>query len=185
MSYYHIIVPALWATVQLGGYEDTALHGHNYTFYCTVTVIAGLALPVTMEWLHSNGSAVSNDRFMVHSANVSRVTTLTMTVAPILTTDGGKYSCQASVNVPWMDEQPPNIAESVHIPVTSKSISQIRYVAIVSIFYLFFLSHSSSPIPVNDGPSSILCKLESKSHIIINYSKSFPNYFIVVFMQAS
>ncbi len=171
MFYYHIIVPASWATVQLGGYEDTAaLHGHNYTFYCTVTVIAGLALPVSMEWLHSNGSAVSNYRFVVHSHTVSRVTTLTMTVAPILTTDGGKYTCQASVNVPWMDEQPPNIAESVHIPVTSKSISQIHYVAIVSIFYLFFLSHSSSPIPVSDGPGSILCELESKSH----YSKSFP-----------
>ena len=141
-----------------------------------------------MEWLHSNGSAVSNDRFVVHSTTVSRITTLTMTIAPILTTDGGKYSCQASVNVPWMDEQPPNIAESVHIPVTSKSISQINYIAIVirTQYNLFVIpSHSSSPIPVNDGPSSILCKLESKSHIIINYSKSFPNYFIVVFMQAS
>ena len=85
-----------------------------------MTVIAGLALPVTIEWLHSNGSAVSNDRIVVHSTTVSRVTTLTMTFAPILTTDGGGYSCQASVNVPWMDEQPPSIAESVHIPVTSK-----------------------------------------------------------------
>ncbi len=88
-----------------------------------MTVIAGLALPVTIEWLHSNGSAVSNDRIVVHSTTVSRVTTLTMTFAPILTTDGGGYSCQASINVPWMDEQPPSIAESVHIPVTSKSIS--------------------------------------------------------------
>ncbi len=106
-----------------------------------MTVIAGLALPVTIEWLHSNGSAVSNDRIVVHSTTVSRVTTLTMTFAPILTTDGGGYSCKASVNVPWMDEQPPSIAESVHIPVTSISVEYIiAIVSLVSILIAFSLS---------------------------------------------
>ncbi len=178
MFYYHIIVPASWATVQLGGYEDTALHGHNYTFYCTVTVIAGLALPVTMEWLHSNGSAVSNYRFVVHSHTVSRVTTLTMTVAPILTTDGGKYTCQASVNVPWMDEQPPNIAESVHIPVTSKSISQIHYVAIVVYFICFFSLIAQALFQLVMGPVQY-CVNWKVSHTIVRVS---PSKLYVVFM---
>ncbi len=85
-----------------------------------MTVIEGVALPVTIEWLHSNGSAVANERIQIQSNTVSRVTTLTMTFMPIVTTDGDDYSCQATINVPWMDEQPPPRTASVHIPVTSE-----------------------------------------------------------------
>ena len=101
----------------------TALHGTNYTLTCTVSVIDGLSLPVTIEWSHSNGSSFTNDvqdRIFVERVNVSeRVTTLSLMLSPVLTTDGGNYTCGASVNVFWMNVQPPAISASVHMPVTS------------------------------------------------------------------
>ncbi len=78
-------------------------------------------LPVTIEWLHSNRLVVADKRILIQNNTVSRITTLTMTFTPVFTTDGGDYSCRATINVPWMDEQPLSKTASVHIPVTSKS----------------------------------------------------------------
>ena len=98
-----------------------ALHGNNYTLTCTVTLIGGITLPVTMEWMYNNASILPSDHLLVSKENTSSlVTTLHLTFTPIETTNGGDYTCRASIHVPWMDQQPPVISESVHISVTSK-----------------------------------------------------------------
>ena len=60
------------------------------------------------------------DRILVERVSVSEsVTILALMFSPVLTTDGGDYTCRATVNVSWMDVQPPAISASVHMPVTS------------------------------------------------------------------
>ena len=116
------VVPDNWTRVQITGHEGGAvLHRNNYTLTCTVTLISGITLPVTMEWVYNNASVVPSNHLTISKENASSlVTTLRLTFAPIVTTDGGDYTCRASINVPWMDQQPSVISESVHIPVTSE-----------------------------------------------------------------
>lgn len=165
--YFSLIdtVSSSWASVEISGHDSTALHGQDYTLVCTVTVIEGITLPVTIEWLHSNGSAVANERIVIQNNTVSLITTLTMTFTPVLTTDGGDYSCRATINVPWMDEQPPPRTARVHIPVTSKATFHCGYDIIIASCFLFY---SSSNISVNDGSCSILCELECTLHYLKN-----------------
>ena len=75
-----------------------------------------------MEWMYNNASIVPNNHMTIRTKEntSSLVTTLRLTFAPIVTTNGGDYSCRASINVPWMNQQPSVISQSVHIPVTSE-----------------------------------------------------------------
>ena len=78
-------VPHNWATVQITGHEgDAALHRNNYTLTCTVTLIGGITLPVTMEWMYNNTSIVPSDHLLVSKENTSSlVMILRLTFAPI------------------------------------------------------------------------------------------------------
>ena len=144
--------------MQVTGHEgDAALHGNSYTLTCTVTLISGITLPVTMEWIYNNVSIIPSDHLLVNKENTSSlVTTLHLTFAPIETTSGGDYTCRASVHVPWMDQQPPVISESVHIPVTSKYHKKFWF-ELESLKN--FHSSSTSNISAKDWSSSVLCQL--------------------------
>ena len=112
--------------MQITSYE--ALHGNNYTLTCTVTLIGGITLPVTMEWMYNNASIVPSDHLLVSKENTSSlVATLRLAFTPIDTTSGGDYTCRASIYVPWMDQQPRVISKLVHIPVTSKLFTYCNY----------------------------------------------------------
>ena len=45
---------------------------------------------------------------------------LILSFDPVLSSDGGRYTCRAAISVPWMATQPPAISSSVDMHVTSK-----------------------------------------------------------------
>ena len=45
---------------------------------------------------------------------------LILSFDPVLSSDGGRYTCRAAISVPWMATQPPVISSSVDMHVTSK-----------------------------------------------------------------
>ena len=81
-------------------------------------------LPYTVEWVGPDGSVVVSEGNRVVGEVVveGTVSTLTLSFRPVLTSNGGGFTCRATVSVPWMKVQPPQLTASIHIPVTSRSI---------------------------------------------------------------
>ncbi len=122
LQYYPYTVPDDWASVAITNPTgENALHGTEYTLLCTVTGIPGMTLPPSVEWVGTDGDVIEgSDGNRTVSAVMSQgtVSTLSLTFNPVLSSDGGKYTCRASINVPWMNNQPPIKSTSIHMPVT-------------------------------------------------------------------
>ncbi len=125
-SYTHanitIAVPDDWASVDItNSTGENALHDTEYTLLCTVTVIPSMKLPPTVEWVGPGGDVIEgSDGNRTVSAVVTQgtVSTLSLTFNPVFSSDGGRYTCRASINAPLVKE-PSNISTSVHMVVTS------------------------------------------------------------------
>ena len=87
-------VPALPAPEVMITTEGDSTAGQQYTLTCTVTVVENLVVEPGVEW--SGGRTPSG----VGSVRRDGATfTLTLTFNPLRTSDGGQYTCTASVNV--------------------------------------------------------------------------------------
>jgi len=98
--------------------------------------IDGMTLPISMQWLFPNGSEVTSSMnrtvgnisvtsvsYMESACQTfsqSAASEISMIFNPVVSSDGLTYSCQASINVPWMRGQPKKIIKTVHVPVTSE-----------------------------------------------------------------
>ena len=99
-------------------------------------------IPPAVQWLYPNGTVVekSTERITVGERETNgRYTTLTLTFSPVLTTDGGEYTCVTSVDVPWMETQPPHIDASVHMPVTSEQKHNLNLNSNFGRFFVLFM----------------------------------------------
>ena len=116
-----IPVPDDWATVDItNSTNQNALHNTNFALTCTVRVIPGMNLASSVEWvgpdgvvmmsnmsLHSgsgsggSGSGESGSGFGSDS-NSNSTFILTLSFNPVLSSDGGRYTCRAAISVPWM-----------------------------------------------------------------------------------
>ena len=140
-------VPNKWATFSTSTAPvSSALNNTEFTITCEVNAISGISLPVSIKWFLPNGDlATTQGRLTVGdvmatnstlissqveqacgiSPNYVSISTLSMTFDPVDNSDGGVYTCQATINIPWMIQQPQQLSTPVEIPVTSK-ISQIQ-----------------------------------------------------------
>ena len=113
----------MWATVDIqNSTGENALNNTDYILTCTVTVIEGITLPVTVEWVGSDGDVVtSEENKMVGEVEVQgTVSTLSLSFSPVFSSDGGSYTCRAAISVSWLTQQPPHLSTTVKMPVTSK-----------------------------------------------------------------
>ena len=134
--FFTTTVPNNWAilTEQLTG---EPLHNNNFTITCNVRAIDGMNLPISMQWLFPNGSEVTNymnktvgnvsvtsASYMEHACQSTysqrAASEISMMFHPVVNSDGGTYSCQASINVPWTRGQNKIINKPVLVAVTSK-----------------------------------------------------------------
>ncbi len=123
MQSFYIIVPDDWATVEVSNSSgQNALNNTEYTLVCAVRVIAGMNLPVRMEWVGPDGAVVGSEgNWTVGEVETQgTLSTLTLSFHPVFVSDGGSYLCKAAITVPWMRTQPPQFSASVHMPVTSE-----------------------------------------------------------------
>ena len=117
-------VPDYWAWVDIREFPQGArpLNATSFTLTCTVHGITGMHLPAIIEWVDSDGSVMtSSQRITVgEEVSVGTDTTLSLTFDPVYNEDGGLYSCRASVDVPWMTQQPPVASATKDLEVLSK-----------------------------------------------------------------
>ena len=117
-----ILVPDEWATVTVTVPRQDPLHGYNYTIECNVHIIEGMSIPPVILWYHSNGSVVESSHHVIVDSprsTSSHVKTTLLKFSPVLSDDGGAYTCRAQVTVPWMTDQPAMHSASVNMVVTS------------------------------------------------------------------
>ena len=124
-----ILVPDEWATVSIIVPRQDPLHGYNYTIECNVHIIEGINIPPVILWYHPNGSVIESGHHTIivdgpRSTN-SRVQTTLLKFSPVLSDDGGAYTCRAQVTVPWMTDQPATHNASVNMVVTSMLINKV------------------------------------------------------------
>ena len=87
-------------------------------------VITGMTLPPLIEWEGPDGTVlVSEGNVTVGEVETQRtVSTLSLSFHPVHSSQGGYYTCLATVNASWMDIQPPQLSTTFNMPVTSKSL---------------------------------------------------------------
>jgi hypothetical protein len=116
-------VPDDWASVEISNSTgQNALHNTDYALVCTVTTIPGMNFVPSVEWVGPDGGVVvSGGNINVGEVeSQGRVYTLTLSFSPVLTTDGGRYTCRGAIIVPWMNNQLLQILNLVNMPVTSE-----------------------------------------------------------------
>ena len=81
-----------------------------------------MTLPPSIKWVGPDGTVlVSEKKVTVGEVETQgTVSTLSLSFNPVLSSQGGYYTCRATVNVPWMTTQPSQISATFNMPVTSK-----------------------------------------------------------------
>ena len=89
---------------------------------CTVNAINGMTLPPLMEWVGPDGTVLASEENVTigEVETQGTVSNISLFFNPVLSSQGGYYTCRATVNVPWMAVQPPQLSASFNMPVTSK-----------------------------------------------------------------
>ena len=120
-NYNNSPVPDLWADINITG--RNALYGSEYTLLCTVRAITGMTLPPSIEWVGPDGTVLVSEGNVTVGEVETRgtVSTLSLSFHPVHSSQGGFYTCRATVNVPWMVDQPAQLSTTFNMPVTSKS----------------------------------------------------------------
>ena len=89
---------------------------------CTMRPITGMTLPPLMEWVGPDGNVlVSGGNVTISEVKTQGiVSTISLSFHPVLSSQGGYYTCRATVNIPWMKDQPDQLNATFYMPVTSK-----------------------------------------------------------------
>ena len=87
-----------------------------------MSVITGMTLPPSVEWVGPDGTVLVSEENVTIGEVETRgiVSTLSLSFNPVLSSQGGNYTCRATVNVPWMAVQPPQISATINMVVTCK-----------------------------------------------------------------
>ena len=83
----HSALPALNITISFSGHS---IAGLTYSLHCSASVVAGLVVLPDLKIVSPNSTEVS----AVNSSSVDYV------FSPLRTSDGGQYTCTATVNIP-------------------------------------------------------------------------------------
>ena len=116
-------VPQAWATVQISTPpDDSAIVGREFVMTCTVTLVRGLTvMPVVpvVTWTGPDGNLTeTKDITMGYKQTSGLVTTRSLTLHSLQSSEGGQYSCTAVISLSGL-ETPPQISSSKHLTVIS------------------------------------------------------------------
>ena len=91
----------------LMGSEEAPIAGQSYSLLCTVTVQDGPISDPHIMWLDPNGCPLSSEgaitiatQSAVDGPSQARLTTYSISFSPLYTSNGGLYTCQATVTSP-------------------------------------------------------------------------------------
>ena len=111
--------------------EDSSTAGMDYKLTCSVTSDTNLFSPPTLVWMYSNGIGESivdsgNGTTVGQPVTGGAVTTLNLMFEPLRTSDGGMYTCMASITIPIAAV---NITNSGVISVNVQSKFEFYFIA--------------------------------------------------------
>ena len=94
-------VPQAWATVQISTPpDDSAIVGREFVMTCTVTVVEGLTVIPEVVWIGPDGNITGTKNItMGYEQTTGLVTTRSLTLHSLQSSEGGQYSCMAAVNI--------------------------------------------------------------------------------------
>ena len=114
-----------WATVQISTPpDDSAIVGRELVMTCTVTAVRGLTVIPVVTWTGpdgnltyteditvgfeetsgANGDLTDSEKITVGDAQTSGlVTTRSLTFHSLQSSEGGRYSCMAAVDIPRLE----------------------------------------------------------------------------------
>ena len=95
-----------------------------------MSAVTGMTLPPSVEWVGPDGTVLESEENVTIGEVETRgtISTFSLSFNPVLSSHGGHYTCRATVNVSWMDVQPPQLSTTFNMVVTSK------------LFYIYTLS---------------------------------------------
>ncbi len=98
-------VPYTWSTAEIDASPTTQpTEGYDYILSFTATFIDGLEATPSIVWLGPDGSPVRNGSdITVNMVTVGNKRRLSLNFLPLNSTHGGEYSCNVSVNVPYLN----------------------------------------------------------------------------------
>ena len=104
MQLFLSAVPYHWASVHIRTSRVSALHGSEFILECRVRAITGMTLPPSVEWVGLDGTVLESEENVTIGEVETRGTasTLSLSFNAVLSSQGGYYTCRATVNVPWM-----------------------------------------------------------------------------------
>ena len=83
----YLVPPALYVTISTTGFS---IAGQGYTFKCSASVVAGLMVEPNMKIVFPDSTEISLDA----------TKTLNHTFSSLRISDGGQYTCTATINIP-------------------------------------------------------------------------------------
>ena len=93
-------LPALSVSI---GAQGNLLAGDMYSLTCTATeLIDGLTNSPTLQWLNGTGQPFTNG-MLGDTISTNTSVTQTLTFSPLLTSDGGEYTCEAMLQSPAVE----------------------------------------------------------------------------------
>ena len=113
-------VPQAWATVQISTPpDDSAIVGKEFVMTCTVTAVRELMVIPEVIWTGPNGNLTGTKNITMGYKQASgNMTTRSLTLHSLQSSEGGQYSCMAAVDISGL-EAPPQISSSKHLTVIS------------------------------------------------------------------
>ena len=113
-------VPQPWATVQINSPpDDSAIVGREFVMTCTVTVVRGLTVIPEVIWTGPDGNlTMTKNITMGYKQTSGNMTTRSLTLHSLQSSEGGLYSCTAAVDISGL-EAPPQISSRKHLTVIS------------------------------------------------------------------
>ena len=69
--------------------------GEMYTLICTVTSVANLFSPPELVWMKTDSGVLNGSETLMEGTTTAR----NFTFSPLLTSQGGEYTCQATITI--------------------------------------------------------------------------------------
>ena len=91
-------------------FSGNSIAGQNYSLQCSASVVAGLVVMPDLEIMHPNTTVIS---VMNSSSSVEYM------FSPLRTSNGGQYTCTATINIPQAGITDLNTSEMENVTVAS------------------------------------------------------------------
>ncbi|KAL5486720.1 hypothetical protein EMCRGX_G019237 [Ephydatia muelleri] len=113
--------------VTTSSYGSTIV-GSVYSLVCMVKVVDGLVVNPDVVWMKDGGALVNGTNTTLTRTVSGGNSTLNLTFSPLLTSQGGQYTCVATISVPQLSLSVTNssaVTVSVQIPVPRVTLSPV------------------------------------------------------------